>query len=168
MCPGVHIMTSWKARDSIQLSRGDSHSWWVRGGCGKVRNCFRVLVETKSILNFPIFPLRYERIICLYFLIHIYLFNYLWRQWVSHFVAQVGFKLKEILFQPSQYRVIGVSHHTGFTLLCSTLFSNFPPLAKSLMFSYSCIVAILNCFQRIRFCFQLRFPGTIIWSKICY
>lgn len=168
MCPGVHIMTSWKAGDSIQLSR-DSRSWWARGGCGEERNCFRSLVETKSIMNFLIFPLRDERVILPLFFAS-YVFIYLSsRQWVSHFVAQVGFKLKEILlFQPSQYRVIGVSHHTGFTLLCSTLFSNFPPLAGSLMFSYSCIVAILNCFQRIRFCFQLRVPGTIIWSKICY
>lgn len=91
-------MTCWKVRDSIQQNRGDGHSCELELDVVEVRDCFQVLIETESILQYHTFPLRHLSFLPLFLcFIFIYLSVCLWRQWVSHFEAHIGFKLKEIL-----------------------------------------------------------------------
>lgn len=77
-------------------------------------------------------------------LLHIYLITYLWRQWVSHFVVWVGFKHKEILlFQPAQYRVIGVSHQLASHCFVATLFQ-LPSFGRI----FDVLLLMTSCFEK--------------------
>lgn len=64
-------MTSRKVRKVS--SRGDVHGRELEVVVEELRNCFRVLVETKYILNFHIFSLRDEIGFFAFFFFHIYL-----------------------------------------------------------------------------------------------